>query len=92
MNVKYLAQPDVQLGLVLPELLDSDPDSVVFVSAFVRLQTIVRIRDHVTHLRNNGCDIRFVLGIDLGGTSREVLEELLTAGCAKVEPHGDLLV
>lgn len=82
MNVEYLAQPETQLGLVLSELLDSDPapDQVVFVSAFVGLQTIMRVKEQVSALGDRGSDIRFVLGIDLGGTSKEVLEELVGWG------------
>ncbi|NIQ16951.1 MAG: hypothetical protein GTO02_21960, partial [Candidatus Dadabacteria bacterium] len=79
MNVDYIAQPETQLGSVLTELLDMEPPAsrIVFVSAFVSLQTIMRIKHQVSELNNNGVDIRFVLGIDLGGTSQEVLNEIL---------------
>ena len=79
MNVDYIAQPDTQLGKVLSELLDANPSAsrIFFVSAFVSLQTIMRVKHQVTKLRDNGVELRFVLGIDLGGTSQEVLKELL---------------
>lgn len=79
MKVEYIAQPDTQLGIVLSSMLDADPSAirVVFVSAFVSLQTIMRVKHQITALKDDGADIRFVLGIDLGGTSQEVLRELL---------------
>src|SRR3972149_194902 len=77
MYVDYIAQPSDQLGKILAQLLDIKPKRAIFVSAFVGLQTIVRIKDQVLNLRRIGSDIRFVLGIDLGGTSQEVLKELL---------------
>lgn len=82
MEVEYIAQPDTQLGRVLCELLDSDPKParVVFVSAFVGLQTVIRIKEQVLELRESGTDVQFVVGIDLGGTSQEVLKELLGWG------------
>ena len=79
MRVEYIAQPDTQLGLVLSGLFESDPkpSRLVFVSAFVGLQTVIRIKEDILALRAGGTDVRFVLGIDLGGTSQEVLTELL---------------
>lgn len=80
MKVEYIAQPNSQLGKILFELLDASPKRVIFVSAFVGLQTIIRLKDKVLSLNKEGSDVRFVLGIDLGGTSQEVLEELLGWG------------
>ena len=79
MHVDYIAQPDTQLGTALSTMLDSDTPAskIVFVSAFVGLQTIMRIKQQLMDLRANGTDIRFILGIDLNGTSQEVLKELL---------------
>ena len=79
MNVDYIAQPDTQLGRVLSDMLDVEPSAsrIVFVSAFVSLQTIMRLKQQILDLKGNGVDIRFVLGIDLGGTSQEVLQEIL---------------
>ena len=77
MNVQYIAQPNIQIGKILAQLLDAEPKRTVFVSAFVGLQTILRIKDQVLDLKGKGSDIRFIFGIDLGGTSQEVLDELL---------------
>ena len=79
MHIDYIAQPDTQLGNVLSNMLDADPpaSSIVFVSAFVSVQTIMRVKRQILGLKGTGSDIRFVLGIDLDGTSREVLAELL---------------
>lgn len=77
MKVEYIAQPDVQLGRILSELLDSEPKLAVLVSAFVGLQTIMRIKAQVSDLRDRGAEVRLVVGIDLGGTSQEVLQELV---------------
>lgn len=79
MNVRYIVQPDSQLGIALSDMLDAAPltSRIVFVSAFVSIQTIMRIKQQVLGLKKNGADIRFVFGIDLGGTSQEVLKEVL---------------
>ena len=37
----------------------------------------MRVKQQILQLKEYGSNIRFVLGIDLGGTSREVLAELL---------------
>ena len=81
-HVNYIAQPDTQLGKVLSDMLDSDPPAsrIVFVSAFVSVQTIMRVKQQVIELKDSGVNFRFVLGIDLGGTSQEVLKELLGWG------------
>lgn len=80
MKIDYIAQPDEQLGKVLSDLLGTDPPAkqVVFVSAFAALQTVMRLKTRVLKLKTAGIQIRFVVGIDLGGTSQEVLRELLT--------------
>jgi hypothetical protein len=82
MDVDFLVQPDIQLGKVLSELFDADPPAsrIVFVSAFVSLQTTMRVKHQVIDLMESGGEVRFVVGIDLGGTSQEVLKELLGWG------------
>lgn len=82
MKVNYIAQPDEQLGSVLAAYLDSDPNPcrVVFVSAFVSVQTLMRVKHHMLYLNEVGTTVRFVLGIDLGGTSHEALAEVLSWG------------
>ncbi|HEX9665820.1 MAG TPA: hypothetical protein VGA95_04590, partial [Thermodesulfobacteriota bacterium] len=71
MNIQYIIQPDQQLGNLLADRLDTSPKRVVFVSAFVGLHTIMRIKEQTLDLKGSGSDIQFVLGIDLGGTSQE---------------------
>lgn len=63
---------------MLADLLDSDPipSRVVFVSAFVSVQTLMRVKQQILDLKESGANIRFVLGIDLGGTSQEALAEI----------------
>ena len=79
MDIDYIAQPDTQLGLALSTMLDSGAPAsrIVFASAFVGFQTIMRIKHQVADLRAKGTDVRFILGVDLNGTSQEVLKELL---------------
>ena len=80
MKVEYIAQPNTQLGKVLSDLLGSTPTParVVFVSAFVSIQTLMRVKQQIFHLKGVGANIRFVLGIDLWGTSQEALAEVLS--------------
>lgn len=82
MKVDYIAQPDTQFGKVLAAHLDSNPSPsrVVFVSAFVSVQTLMRVKQQVLDLKDAGANVRFVLGIDLGGTSQEALAEVLSWG------------
>lgn len=77
------AQPESQLGLELAELLAADRPytRVVFVSAFTALRTILRLRDGMLAVAEAGAALRLTVGIDLGGTSRDVLEELLRWNC-----------
>ena len=79
MDVDYIAQPDTQLGIELCAMLDFDTPAskIAFVSAFVGLQTIMRVKHQLIALMSSGTDIRFILGVDLNGTSREVLKELI---------------
>lgn len=83
MIITTIAQPESQLGNVISELLDSDVThtKILFVSAFVALRTILRLREPLLRHVENGANLRFTLGIDLGGTSREVLDELLRWDC-----------
>lgn len=80
MILEYLTQPNIQLGQHILQRLNQDPspNQIIFVSAFASLQTIVRFKEPIIRLKNSGALVRFVLGIDMGGTSMEVLEELLT--------------
>ncbi len=80
MNIRYIAQPDEQLGRVISGFLEQEPSPrrVVFISAFAGLQTALRFREIISELRDSGTVIKIILGIDLGGTSQEVLREVLS--------------
>jgi HKD family nuclease len=77
MSVRYLVQPSIQVGRIVSELLDSDPPptELILVSAFASRQTLLRLKPSVSRLKERGCRIRLVLGIDMGGTSKEALVE-----------------
>lgn len=83
MTSRTLAQPATQLGQEIDVLLEADAryTRIVFVSAFVALRTILRLRDRLLARFQDGCQLRLTVGIDLGGTSRDVLEELLRWNC-----------
>jgi hypothetical protein len=80
MRVEFISQPDIQFGRILIGLLDSEPqpNKVVIVSAFISLQTILRLKDSILRIIRNGGTSRLVFGIDMGGTSQEVLKEVLS--------------
>ncbi|MCJ7545713.1 MAG: phospholipase D-like domain-containing protein [Deltaproteobacteria bacterium] len=80
MRVEYIVQPGVQLGTIVSGLLGTQPPPkrVIFVSAFVGLLTVMRIKHQIAELCSRGSVIRFIIGIDMRGTSREVLQELLS--------------
>ena len=83
MIIRTILQPETQLGNEIIELLDSRASfsRIVLVSAFVALRTILRLRERLlTHIGQR-TDLLITVGIDLGGTSREVLEELLRWNC-----------
>lgn len=83
MRVSTVVQPNQQLGHDIVDLLDSNErfSRIVLVSAFVGLRTILRLRDKLLEHFSNGSELKLTVGIDLGGTSREVLEELLRWEC-----------
>ena len=83
MNSRTIAQPAIQLGQEIDTLLEGEAryTRIVFVSAFVALRTILRLRDRLLAQFQGGCQLRLTVGIDLGGTSRDVLEELLRWNC-----------
>jgi hypothetical protein len=80
MNTEYLCQPPDQLGTRLAELLSVDPPpkSVVIVSAFAERQSLLRLRGLISDLVTSGTRVRIVVGIDMDGTSKEALEEILS--------------
>ncbi|HEX3716493.1 MAG TPA: phospholipase D-like domain-containing protein [Verrucomicrobiae bacterium] len=83
MTSRTIAQPAVQLGQEIDTLLESEAryERITFVSAFVALRTILRLRDRLLTRFQTGCRLRFVVGIDLGGTSWDVLVELMRWNC-----------
>lgn len=83
MDIRTISQPEVQLGNEIDEILEERDafDRIVFVSAFVSLRTILRMREQLLEKQEAGARLRLIVGIDLGGTSREVLEELLLWRC-----------
>ncbi len=83
MNISTVSQPETQLGNEVDELLGRDIiyRRLVFVSAFVALRTVLRLRERLLGQMEGGAALRLTVGIDLGGTSREVLDELLRWNC-----------
>lgn len=83
MIVTTILQPQTQLGNQIDEILNEEfaYTRLVFVSAFVSLRTILNLRERLLERKISGTALRFTIGIDLGGTSREVLEELLRWDC-----------
>jgi len=83
MIIRTVTQPENQLGIEIIELLNSEAvyTRIVFVSAFVALRTILRLRERLLAHVEAGASLRLTIGIDLGGTSREVVEELLRWNC-----------
>jgi hypothetical protein len=79
-RTSYFAQPDIRLGDLLMEALATAPTPrrVVIVSAFAALQTIMRLKVPLINLRESGTAVSVVLGLDMGGTSKEVLQQLST--------------
>ena len=83
MTSRTIAQPTVQLGQEIDALLavEARYNRIVFVSAFVSLLTILRLRERLLERFQAGCQLRLTVGVDLDGTSRNVLEELLRWNC-----------
>ncbi len=83
MTSRTIAQPAVLLGQEIDSLLEGEGryTRIVFVSAFVALRTILRLRDRLLAQFQCGCQLRLTVGVDLGGTSKDVLEELLRWNC-----------
>lgn len=92
MIARPISQPDNQFGEELRQLLAAGThySRIAFISAFVALRSLLRFRQVLLAHNRRGTDLRFVIGIDLGGTSREVLEELLRWGCTTYIFHNSL--
>lgn len=81
MDISFIAQPNdkVQLGPLLFDALGKKPGlptRVTIVSAFASLVTVIRFKTPLLELHKAGAGIRVVVGVDMGGTSKEVLREL----------------
>jgi HKD family nuclease len=90
--IQTITQPEHQLGSEISEVLASEAAyvKIVLVSAFVALRTILRLREQLLRQVQFGTNLRFTIGIDLGGTSREVLQELLTWNCETFVFHNTI--
>lgn len=77
MQTSIIAQPFTQLGNEITALLESGVfQEIRFVSAFVGLRSVLRFKQQLTFQIQNFANVKFVIGIDLGGTSQDVLSEL----------------
>jgi len=86
MHVQFLTHPAVRLGDLLSKSFESNgaPKELVVVSAFASLRTIRRIKPIFQEVQTSGGKARLVLGVDLGGTSKEVLQEVAGWGISVI--------
>lgn len=81
-KVSFIAQPynNLQLGSLLDSALEDghDIESVTIVSAFTSRASIMRLKKRLIELQDAAAQVRLVIGVDMGGTSKEVLSELET--------------
>ena len=93
MHTKTITQPKIQLGRQIEDLLNTDViySRIVFVSAFTALRTILRLRERLLFYAGKGTIVRFVIGIDLGGTSEDVLRELASWNCEVYIYHNPIV-
>jgi hypothetical protein len=79
-RVEFLVQPTIQFGSVVSDLIGPAPRpmKVIAASAFARRQTLMRLRDSIRAVKAGGAQVRFIVGVDLDGTSEESLRELLS--------------
>ena len=82
MQTEFLTQPDVRVGDLIDASMHASgvPTEFVIVSAFASLGTVLRLRPKILALKAAACDVRVVLGVDLQGTSKEVLQEVSSWG------------
>lgn len=80
MEVNFIAQPHEQLGALFRIAIEplKCPTRVTIVSAFASLQAILRLKQCLLELQAGTTSVRIVVGVDMGGTSKEVLQELVT--------------
>lgn len=82
MRLKYLVQPETRLGDLIQARFAADglPSAFYIVSAFASLPTVLRFKQSVIDVKNSDAELRIVLGVDMGGTSKEVLAEVASWG------------
>ncbi|MGA2270502.1 MAG: phospholipase D family protein [Bryobacteraceae bacterium] len=78
MDIEFLTQPEARVGDLIHSSIGSygPPQELVIVSAFASLRTVLRFKPKVAEVKAAGGAVRLVLGVDLGGTSKEVLKEV----------------
>lgn len=81
MDIRFIAQPqeNAQLGALLTDSLSNSIGikGVTIVSAFASMATVIRIKSLLLNLpKSEKLKVRLVIGVDMGGTSKEVLTEL----------------
>ena len=78
MEVEFLTQPNWRLGDHLDQALATHgtPVQLVIVSAFASLAALLRLKATVIQISKAGAKVQLVLGVDLGGTSKEALQEV----------------
>lgn len=77
-KIKFLSQPaDSALGTVIEQFVENhgQPKALTIVSAFASLTTVFRVKKYFSDLDKKSAS-KLVLGVDLGGTSKEVLKEV----------------
>lgn len=84
MKTNYIVQPPIAVGDVIDRIVRMDPKEAQFVSAFASYQTVLRLRPSMGYLKDRSCDVTVVLGIDMSGTSKEALLEVLSWDIATV--------
>ena len=77
-TTEFITQPDQQLGDIVLKAVEEKglPKEIVIVSAFASLVSVFRFKQLIQDIARNGGKSKIVLGIDLGGTSKQVLREV----------------
>jgi hypothetical protein len=78
MDIEFLTQPTARLGDLIEDEVKTlgPPQEFVFVSAFTSLTTVLRLKPLMAEIKAAAGIMRLVLGVDLHGTSKEVLQEV----------------
>ena len=78
MKTTFITQPEISFGRLIESEISGrgPPDTMIIVSAFSSLTTVIRFKQHFASVRSNSGNARLILGVDLGGTSKEVLREV----------------